>query len=359
MIKWLRHRAALAEDNGVALVWMAGSLVMLLAFSALAVDLAWIYLSASRLQNAADAAALAGVVNIPGFPDRAQAEAEDAAHANGFPVGGANTVTAIPLGDHSLEVTLTTSAPTYFLKALGIGQLDVSRTSTAQYVKPVPLGSPNNCFGVGSLENVEDCVVDIQQNYWAAINGRFTAREHGDPFATQCDWAGPGPTCSDSFDDGSSAPWDANASPLNPEYRPAGYYYAVEVPEGKTSMTLQLYDAGFSGGSHAGDADSLSHSTSGGPDVVYQLYDVDTTPWTPFDNVEIAGCRQEITSPAPECSKHRPGRRFQRIWAQRSGDAWWFADSSFVRDRRHLDIHQPTVGHRQPDDRRDSTGACR
>jgi hypothetical protein len=304
MINWFRRRAALREDNGAALVWMAGSLVMLLAFSALAVDLAWIYLSASRLQNAADAAALAGVVNVPGFLDRAQDEAEDAAHANGFPVGGTNTVTAIPLGDHSLEVTLTTSTPTHFLKALGIGQFDISRTSTAQYVKPVPLGSPNNCFGVGSLDNVEDCVVDVQQNYWAAINGRFTAREHGDPFATQCDWAGPGPACSDGINDGSGAPWDTNASPLNPEYRPTGYYYAVEVPEGKTSMTVELYDAGFSAGSLPGDADSLSHSTGGGPGMIYQLYDVDTTPLNPFDNAPIAGCREEINSPAPEYRSH-------------------------------------------------------
>ena len=86
MIKRWRRRLAAEEERGAALVWVAGSLVMLLAFSALAVDLAWLYLNSSRLQNAADASALAAVVNAPGFMGLAQTDAESAANANGFQV---------------------------------------------------------------------------------------------------------------------------------------------------------------------------------------------------------------------------------------------------------------------------------
>lgn len=293
-----RFRLRLQQESGAALVWIAGSMVVLLAFSAMAVDLAWIYLNSSRLQNAADSAALAGVVNIPGFPDKAQSDAEDAAQANGYPVGALNSVTTIPLSDNDLEVNISTSVPTYFLKALGIGTFTISRTSTARYVKPVPLGSPNSCFGVGSLTNVDGCTPTAEQNYWAAINGRFTAREHGDPFATQCDRADSEGNCTDSINDG-TGPWDTNASKLNAQYRPAGYYYAVEVPEGKTSITIEIFDAGFFNGSQPGDAEPLLSSAGGGVDMIYQVYDIDTTPWNPHDNVPLAGCRKEISAPAP------------------------------------------------------------
>ncbi|MDH5616911.1 MAG: pilus assembly protein TadG-related protein, partial [Acidimicrobiia bacterium] len=214
MIRRLRDGLKLEDQRGAALVWVAGSLVMLLAFSALAVDLAWIYVNSSRLQNAADSAALAGVVNLPGAPAVAQSDAEDAAQANGFPVGGANTVTASPLSDNSLHVTLTTAVPTYFLKVLGFNSFDVSRESTAQYVKPVPLGSPSSCFGIGSLSAVTGCTISAQQNFWAAINGHYTAREHGDPFAPRCDWASSPGNCTDSTS--GSSPWDTNTDPLNP-----------------------------------------------------------------------------------------------------------------------------------------------
>ena len=304
MIRRFRARLKLKEESGAALVWIAGSMVVLLAFSAMAVDLAWIYLNSSRLQNATDAAALAGVVSIPGFPDRAQSDAEDAALANGYPVDALNSVTTTPLSDTDLEVTISTSVPTYFLKALGIGEFTISRTSTAKYVKPVPLGSPNSCFGVGSLSNVDGCTPSAQQNYWAAINGRFTAREHGDPFATQCDRAElAGGICIDSTNDG-AGPWDTNGSALNSQYRPAGYYYAVEVPEGKTSITVEIYDAGFSNGSHPGDAEPLLSSAGGGVDMIYQAFDIDTTPLNPYDNVPLVGCRREISSPAPVERNH-------------------------------------------------------
>jgi hypothetical protein len=116
---------------------------------------------------------------------------------------------------------------------------------------------------------------------------------------TQCDWGTDAPACADSIDDGSGSPWDTNASSLNPEYRPSGYYYAIEVPEGKASIEVEIYDAGFSTGSLAGDTEGLGHSPDGGPDMVYQLHDVDTTPLNPYDNPPLAGCRKEIASPAP------------------------------------------------------------
>lgn len=295
----MRHRLALKEERGAALVWVAGSLVMLLAFSALAVDLAWLYLNTSRLQNAADASALAAVVNAPGFMGLAQSDAEDAATANGFPVGGANTVGTTLLNDNTVQATLTTAVPTYFLKVLGFNSFDVTRRSTAQYVKPVPMGSPSNCFGIGYAAALPagGCGGSTQ-NFWAAIQGQATAKEHGDPYATRCDWSAGG-NCNDSVNDGSGAPWDTNADPNNPTFRPSGYYYAVDIPTGKSSFTVQIYDAGFydrSSFGETGDEEGLTKSSSGGTNMHYQLYMVDTTPLDPTDNVPIGGCALTVNS---------------------------------------------------------------
>jgi hypothetical protein len=301
MIKAIKDPPAFGEERGAALVWVAGSLVMLLAFSALAVDLAWLYLNSSRLQNAADASALAAVVNAPGFMGLAQNDAEDAATANGFPVGGANTVMATLLNDNTVQATLTTNVPTYFLKVLGFNSFDVTRRSTAQYVKPVPMGSPSNCFGIGySAALPAGGCGGSTQNFWAAIQGQATAKEHGDPYATRCDWSAGG-NCTDSVNDGSGAPWDTNADPNNPTFRPDGYYYAVDIPTGKTSFTVQVFDAGFydrSSFGETGDEESLFKSTGGGTDMHYELYMVDTTPLDPTDNAPIGGCSLNIGSGA-------------------------------------------------------------
>lgn len=86
---------ATRNERGVTLIWAATMLVLLLGASAFATDLGWIYLNGARLQRAADAAALAGVVNLPAFVDEAEADAVDASGRNGFPIvrNGRSTLT--------------------------------------------------------------------------------------------------------------------------------------------------------------------------------------------------------------------------------------------------------------------------
>ncbi|GBE21090.1 hypothetical protein BMS3Bbin01_00431 [bacterium BMS3Bbin01] len=290
------------SDSGAALVWAAGSLVALLAFSALMVDLAWIYLNASRLQNAADAAALAGVVDVPGFMTLAQSDAEDAAAANSFPVGGGlngnNTVAIALQNDDSLQVTLHTEVRTFFLRAIGFSQFDITRASTAEYIKPVALGSPDNQFGGPS------------QDFWAAINGRYTDRHQGDPYATSC------------IDDNTTTTCDST----NPWYRdPAmgtgsGYYYAVEIAPGATGLQVQFYDPGHylrsggrSGGSETGDTSWLwPSSPNRGVNVKANLFKPDTTPGDPTDNTDLACTKTWGTYVAPLSSSDRQAGGYER-----------------------------------------------
>ena len=264
-MKWLRKR--FRDEKGAALIWMAGSLVTLLAASAFAVDLGWIYLNNSRLQAAADSAALAGVVNLPGFPAQATADATTAAGINGFPTA---TLTDFILADNEYQVELATDIETFFLKVIGFNSFPIRQDATAEYIKPVRLGSPNNQFGGPGL------------NFWAAINARYTEIQQGDPYASEC------------IVHAASSPGCAGAT--NPEYRPGGYYYAVEIGSGSSNLSLQFYDGGHylrscagsicAGSSNPTDTSWRWNWPSGqrGVQMQYRLYAPDVTPNDPTDN---------------------------------------------------------------------------
>ncbi len=308
--KALRQKAR--EDKGAALPFIAATLVLLLAMGAFATDLGWIYLNGSQIQRGADAAALAGVVYLPGDLNGVDTFTVNGAQANGYSVG---TVNGSPTGsggpdnlawaakdDNKLEVTLTSVIDTFFLKVLGFDKITISRTGTAEYVKPVPVGNPDNSFGDGS------------DNFWAAINGRWTAHMHGDPYQTYCDWADDlsDSDCVDSHSPPTGAfagqtvangDLDSDGSALNPQYRGDGYYYGVEVDSSTTQFTVRLFDPEFRTGSTTGDTDTLTFSPNGffgtiGPNTRYRLYAPDATPLDPTDNSTLV-CDRTYTRGSP------------------------------------------------------------
>lgn len=268
------HRS---DERGATLVWLALTLVALIGFSAFAVDLGWVLLNRSRLQTAADAAALAGVVNLPADPTQAIDDAQLATGANGYPIGPVTAMNTNVIASNSFQVDLTTSVDTFFLQVLGFATMDVFRSATAEYIKPVRLGSPNNQFGGPG------------ENFWAAINGRYTEIQQGDPFASLCiNHAENSPGCS---------------GPTNDQYREEGYYYAVEVEnrangQPSNSLTVEFYDGGHymsngcgnneycPGSSNPSDTSWRWNWPSGqrGVELEYRLYAPDTTPHDPTDN---------------------------------------------------------------------------
>lgn len=260
-------------ERGAALLWVAGSLVTLLAVSAFAVDLGWIYLNNSRLQSAADAAALAGVVNLPGFTDDARADAETASGANGFDVPAEATLDDAVLADNEYWVELQADVETFFLKVIGFDTISIRQDATAQYIKPVRLGSPDNQFGGPSV------------NFWAAINGQYTEIRQGDPYASECI------THNDADDDAGCQ------GSTNPEYRPQGYFYGVEIGPDSEDLLIEFYDGGHfvedvgcptegsgSGVSDPGDTSWRPCWDDRGVNLEYVLYEPDATPSDPTDN---------------------------------------------------------------------------
>ncbi len=256
------------DERGATLVWLALTLVALIGFSAFAVDLGWVLLNRSRLQTAADSAALAGVVNLPADPAQAVDDAQLATGANGFPVGPVTAMNTDIIASNSFQVDLTTS-----VEVLGFSTMDVARSATAEYIKPVRLGSPNNQFGGPG------------ENFWAAINGRYTEVKQGDPYASLCiEHAENSPGCSGATND---------------DYREDGYYYAVEVDEGSTSLSVDFYDGGHYMDTPCGDTCGGSSGPSDtswrwnwpsgqrGVALEYRLYAPDTTPHDPTDNSNL------------------------------------------------------------------------
>src|SRR5256712_8482653 len=105
-------RNDLTDDRGQTLAIVALMLTALFGFMGLVADIGWYELNMVRVQRAADAAALAGVVYLPGHLGRAVAAAQLEAANNRF-VTGVNgvTVTATPEALNGSILHLTLSGP--------------------------------------------------------------------------------------------------------------------------------------------------------------------------------------------------------------------------------------------------------
>ncbi|WP_258359147.1 pilus assembly protein TadG-related protein [Moorella sulfitireducens] len=83
MVDRLKPGIFLREERGFASVMLALSLVAMLSFAALVIDLGLLALNRQQLINAVDAAALAGAMELPDNPERARNTAIDYARMNG------------------------------------------------------------------------------------------------------------------------------------------------------------------------------------------------------------------------------------------------------------------------------------
>ncbi|MGD2102851.1 MAG: pilus assembly protein TadG-related protein [Acidimicrobiia bacterium] len=289
------------EDKGAALPLIASMIVVLIGLSAFAIDLGWLYLNSSQVQRAADSAALAGVVYLPGDTTNVTNYTVNGANANGYDIGtvngtpiaggGPDSLTWQALADNRLQVTLESQIPTFFLKVLGFNSFDISRTATAEYVKPVPLGSPDPCFGIGddAIEG-QDCNPSPDQNYWAAISGPYTNKRNGDQYATR--WY-------DNNGGWWSPPYSSSPPDYGPngDYRSDGYYFAVEVPSGVGDLDIDIYDASFDErGSFTNETGDHEQDSGNGADTNFQVYYYDNTPLDPTDNSPVPGCSWSISS---------------------------------------------------------------
>ena len=143
-----------ARSRGQVVVIFAGAMILFVGLCAIVIDVSWYWANTLRMQRAADAAALAGVVWLPGNVATATSTARAEAAKNGYTngVGGVSvTPTQDSVNNRRLRVHLEGDVGTFFARAIGISKWHASVDSKAEYVLPVPMGSPENYYGVFGL----------------------------------------------------------------------------------------------------------------------------------------------------------------------------------------------------------------
>lgn len=278
------RREARRWSRGQILVLFTMSITLFLLVSALVIDVAWYWASSLRVQRAADAAALAGVVYLPGNLPQGVTAAKAAITSNGYTDGTAGVrLTAIqdPDNERKMDVTLSAPVPTFFMRLIGINTITASRAAKAEYILPVPMGSPLNYYGVYQLCSVSGtCSAEpdavsgtlASQGFFGAIEGEGANRSTGDAFATYY-----------------------NGKPTtNGQYVAGGYEYTVVVPQ--ANATMWIFDPTFcatatktSGSGHAGAGDHWLGPNNPSPvSIYYQLWNTNNMPFDRTTWVKVA-----------------------------------------------------------------------
>ncbi len=122
------------REGGQMLVLFVLALGVLMGFVAMTVDVGMIFVERRSLQNAADAAALAAVQELPESPSEAVAAAEEWAEMNGYEGedGATITITTPYQGDpDSIEVVIEEEMPFIFARVLGLESTGVGARAVA------------------------------------------------------------------------------------------------------------------------------------------------------------------------------------------------------------------------------------
>ena len=285
-MRHMRHRPAPdaggEREDGYVLATMALVLVPLLLFTAFAVDVGGWYARGAKLQRVADAAALAGAARMPDFPV-ARTLALTTARLNGIEDSASIDIDVSQgANDRQLKVTITDHDVARYLSSIVLDNMTIARSSIAEFVLPVPLGSPENYFGNDPL----DPPPGGQPGLWGNIHGPQTDNAKGDRYAAGCRGA-------------------TGCATKTSEYT-GSYVYAIDVPAGGTSnLRMQIYDAGMyhraTEQTETGDtAYSLTSQTT-----TWEMFYKDDTPLDASDNISN---HSMATGPASErCQGGTPG----------------------------------------------------
>ena len=209
------------EESGYVAILVCVLAVVLFGMAAFTVDVGRWYVLAKQEQRAADAGALGGVPHLPGNPTAAFTRAKDLAKANTFTDGqnGVSVATELDGQPTRLRVTVTKTIRNVFGGLLGVPETTISRSATADYAGPVPLGSPCNSYGNDpendTMKKSANCADTAQ--FWGNIGSPSAPKNNGDAFAN-------------------------DASGANPDYDPNGYIYTVEVKKPTANLAIDVFD---------------------------------------------------------------------------------------------------------------------
>lgn len=280
------------DERGQSFIMVALMLTALLGFVGIVIDIGWYEVNLIRVQRAADAAALAGVVYLPGNVNGGRTAARDEAAKNGFIHNGTTVnVLADPdlINTKIMNTSVTAPVRTYFAQLFGVSSFTASRRARAEFILPVPMGSPQAWFGVNVLCRNTDTAPTCpavpsatgvgtlaSQGFWGAVETRGATRGNGDAYSTYYNVLGPGG--------------------LNTAFDPLGYSYIVEFPAGTVNGDVWLYDPLFcpTGRKTSAPNNRLGTGdvwfTNGGTPLTteFRLWNMNGTPYSTADDVLVA-----------------------------------------------------------------------
>ncbi len=172
------------RERGVAAVWVALTMTVLIGFVGMGIDVGFWHYQGWKQQQAADQAALAGAVFLPEKPLLAAAAARESAKQNGFD-SSVLTTTGTGGSANRLKVTLDRTHRSFFSQVVGKFRQNIVRSSTAEFVPPLTIGSPFARAG-----NDPEDAAGGNFNYWLSQHGPWARKHDGDRYASDiCDAA--------------------------------------------------------------------------------------------------------------------------------------------------------------------------
>jgi Flp pilus assembly protein TadG len=280
------------DERGQSFVVVALLLTVLLGFVGIVIDVGWYQVNLVRVQRAADAAALAGVVYLPSNVSGGRAAALAEATKNGFTNGAPGTTVVAdpdPINTKIMNTQVTAPVRTYFAQLFGVTSFTASRRARAEFILPVPMGSPQAWFGVNVLCRNTDTAPSCpatpsatgagtlpSQGFWGAVESRGANRANGDAYSTYYNSSGTGG--------------------LNQGFDPLGYSYVVEFAPGTVSGDVWIYDPLFcpTGRKTSAPNNRLGTGdlwfTNGGTPLTteFKLWNMNGTPYATTDDTLVA-----------------------------------------------------------------------
>jgi Flp pilus assembly protein TadG len=234
------------QEAGQIIVVFAIMLTALIGMVGIAIDVTYAWRAGLQVQRAADAAALAGVVYMPGDLSTATTRADVIAAANGYTISGNTNVTVSPnpVDNHQLDVSITATVPTFFARLFGINSWTVTRDARAAYILPVQMGSPLNYYGIGCLVLAKPATNPPCNNGGTGLSG---VTDGGNTFASLGGWGsiitkGGNQQNGDAYAPANNAGGNGFDSGANTAYDDGGYNYTVVLPAGGG---IKIFDPGF------------------------------------------------------------------------------------------------------------------
>jgi hypothetical protein len=280
-----------AQQAGQIIVVFALMLTVLIGLVGIAIDVTYAWRNGLQVQRAADAAAMAGVVYLPGDVSNGEAKAIAIAAVNGYTTG----VTAAPTSGDSrkMDVTITTKVPTFFIGILpfGINTWTISRTARAAYIMPVPMGSPLNYFGVGCLVRSGVTAPACNSTGTGASGVTTSGTSGGTSLGSLGAWGavitkGGNEENGDAYSPANNTigtTWPVDVS-NNVLYNPNGYYYTAVLPAGGD---IQIFDPGVcenkkNGSSYYGTGDQWPVLPANPVSTYYRVLNTHGQPLNPL-----------------------------------------------------------------------------